>query len=58
VPVQARRFEAAGACGELGAEEAVPFLIKLTRDDDADVQQTGYYGSWKIGGNKRLNSIC
>jgi HEAT repeat protein len=46
------RYEAAGACGELGDEEAVLYLIKLTRDADIDVQQAAIASLGKIGGNK------
>ncbi len=45
------RYEAAGACGELGEGEAVPYLIKLIDDPDADVQRSALQALGKIGGN-------
>jgi len=46
------RYEAAGACGEICDEEAVPQLIKLTQDQDPEVQQTAIIALGKIGGIK------
>jgi HEAT repeat protein len=46
------RYEAAGACGELGCEEAVPLLIKLSVDQDIDVQLAAIQALGKIGGLK------
>ena len=44
------RYEAAGACGELEDERAVPTLIKLAnRDDDIDVQMAAIQSLGKIG---------
>jgi HEAT repeat protein len=44
------RYEAAGACGELGDAEAVPQLIRLASDPDADVQLAAIQALGKIGG--------
>ncbi|MBI4303536.1 MAG: HEAT repeat domain-containing protein [Chloroflexi bacterium] len=46
------RYEAAGACGELEAQEAVPYLKKLLCDADADVQMAAIQALGKIGGPK------
>jgi HEAT repeat protein len=43
------RYEAAGACGELEEETAVPGLIRLINDDDADVQMAAIQALGKIG---------
>ena len=44
------RYEAAGACGELGQEAATPYLIKLTSDNDISVQSMAIRALGKIGG--------
>jgi HEAT repeat protein len=44
------RYEATGACGELGEDEAVVHLIELTDDIDADVQLAAVQALGKIGG--------
>ena len=44
------RYEAAGACGESGEEEAVPHLITLIDDPDTDVQLATIQALGKIGG--------
>lgn len=46
------RYEAAGACGELGEAEAVPYLIKRTDDPDVDVQMAALRALGKIGGSE------
>ncbi len=46
------RYEAAGACGELEEEEAVPYLIKLVNDLDVDVQMSAIQALGKIGGTR------
>jgi hypothetical protein len=44
------RYEAAGACGELEDERAVPALIRLAnRDDDIDVRMAAIQSLGKIG---------
>lgn len=45
------RYEAAGACGELG-EEAVPSLIELVNDPDTDVLLATIQALGKIGGTE------
>lgn len=44
------RYEAAGACGELEEDEAVPQLIELIDDSDIDVQLAAIQSLGKIGG--------
>ncbi len=44
------RYEAVGACGELGGKEAVPDLIKLTIDPDTNIQLAAIQALGKIGG--------
>ena len=44
------RYEAAHACGELGDEDAVPYLIPLLEDDDYQVQQASVSALGQIGG--------
>jgi HEAT repeat protein len=46
------RYEAAVACGELGEEEAVPYLIGLTEDADKEVQLVAVQALGKIGGSE------
>jgi len=43
------RYEAAGACGELEEEAAVPQLIRLVDDKDVDVQMAAIQALGKIG---------
>jgi len=51
-PVAELRYEAAGACGELGEEAAVPFLIQLVDDSDTDVRIAAIQALGKIGGDE------
>jgi HEAT repeat protein len=44
------RYEAAGACGELGEEAASPYLVELIGDPDVDVQVAVLQALGKIGG--------
>ena len=44
------RYEAAGACGEVGEEEATPYLRDLINDLDTDVQVAAIQALGKIGG--------
>ncbi|MFP4346588.1 MAG: HEAT repeat domain-containing protein [Anaerolineales bacterium] len=44
------RFEAARACGELEAREAVPDLIDLAEDVDIEVQEMALWALGQIGG--------
>ena len=46
------RYEAVGACSELGEEKVIPYLIKLSNDPDADVQLAAIQALGKIGGSE------
>jgi len=46
------RYEAVGACSELGEEEAIPHLIELIDDPDADAQMAAIQALGKIGGSE------
>ena len=46
------RYEACGACGEIGDEEAVPYLIELVGDRDTEVRPAAVRALGKIGGAK------
>ena len=46
------RYEAVGACPELGEEEAAPYLIELINDPDADVQMAAIQALGRIGGSE------
>ena len=48
----AMRYEAARACGELGLEEAIPTLIELVEDVDAEVQEAAIWALGQIGGDE------
>ena len=48
-PIAELRYEAAGACGELGKEIAVPYLIEVADDDDIDVRIAAIIALGKIG---------
>jgi HEAT repeat protein len=51
------RYEAATACGELGAEEAIDDLIRLTSDTDRDVQNAAIVALGRIGGTIATNVL-
>lgn len=51
-PLAELRYEAAGACGELGEEAAVPYLIGVADDDDMDVRIAAIVALGKIGGEE------
>ena len=51
------RYEAAGACGELGEEEAVPHLIALANDPNIEVQLAAIQALGKIGGTEAKNCL-
>jgi HEAT repeat protein len=46
------RYEVCGACGELGEEEAIPYLIELVNDPDIEVQLAAIQALGKIGGTE------
>jgi HEAT repeat protein len=48
----AMRYEAARACGELGAKAAVPDLVRLVSDPDREVQFAAVAALGQIGGQK------
>ena len=51
------RFEAARACAELEADDAVPRLIELTRDDDAQVRLSAVEALGRIGGDEAKQAL-
>jgi HEAT repeat protein len=51
------RYEAANACGELGAEEAVPHILKLIKDEDCQVQEAAIEALGKIGGEQAKQAL-
>jgi HEAT repeat protein len=51
------RYEAANACGELGAEEAVPPLLKLIKDEDNQVQEAAIKALGEIGGEQAKQAL-
>jgi HEAT repeat protein len=51
------RYEAAGACGELGEEEATTQLAALINDPDVEVRMAAIQALGKIGGNKAKESL-
>jgi HEAT repeat protein len=56
-PYPQLRFEAARACAELEAEEAVPRLIELTGDGDAQVQISAVEALGRIGGSEAKQAL-
>lgn len=51
------RYEAANACGELGADEAVPHLIMRTKDEDDQVQEAAVRALGKIGSEEAKQTL-
>jgi HEAT repeat protein len=51
------RYEAANACGELGAEGAVPQLLKLIKDEDYQVQESAIKALGQIGGEQAKQAL-
>lgn len=49
-PENEMRYEAAGACGELGEAEAVPHLIRLTDDANINVRLAAIQALGSVGG--------
>jgi HEAT repeat protein len=56
-PSAQMRFEAARACAELEADEAVPKLIELTHDDDGQVRLAAIEALGRIGGNEAKQAL-
>ena len=53
----AMRYEAANACGELGEEEAVPYLITLLQDEDLQVQLASIRALGALGGRPATKAL-
>lgn len=51
------RYEATVALGELGSEEALPYLIQLSRDQDSRVQEAAIRGIGEIGGDEARQTL-
>ena len=56
-PLPAVRFEAVTACGLLGEERVVPHLVRLLRDDDAEVRLASIKAIGLIGGPVAKNVL-
>jgi HEAT repeat protein len=56
-PYPQMRFEAARACAELEAEEAVPMLIERIHDSDAQVQISAIEALGRIGGREAKQAL-
>ncbi len=56
-PIAELRYEAAGACGELGEDIATPYLIKLVNDDDMDVRMAAIQALGKIGDSEAKEQL-
>ena len=56
-PLPVLRFEAATACGLLGDEGIVPHLLRLLRDDDAEVRLASIKALGLIGGPVAKNVL-
>ncbi len=53
----AARYEAANACAELGAMEAVPQLLRLIEDVDSEVQEAAIRALGEIGGREAKQAL-
>lgn len=51
------RYEAANACGELSAEQAVPYLTRLIKDEDAQIQKAAIKALGEIGGEEAKQTL-
>ena len=51
------RYEASGACGELGEEEAVSHLTERSNDPDVEVQVAALQALGKIGGSEAKEGL-
>ena len=56
-PLPAMRYEATRACGELALSEAVPALIELVEDVNADIQQMALWALGQIGGKQAERTL-
>ncbi len=56
-PAPEMRYEAARASGELALQEAVPDLIELAEDVDAEVQTAALWALGQIGGEKARRTL-
>jgi len=51
------RYEAANACAELGAAEAVPQLLQMVEDSDSQVQEAAIRALGEIGGKEAKRAL-
>jgi HEAT repeat protein len=51
------RYESTVALGELGSEEALPYLIKLSEDEDTRIQEAAIKGIGEIGGEEARQAL-
>ncbi len=56
-PSPQMRYEAARACGELELEDAVPILVELLEDVDAEVQEAAIWALGQIGGDEARQAL-
>jgi HEAT repeat protein len=51
------RYEAARSSGELGIEEAIPQLSRLSREDDREIQNVAIWSLGEIGGGQAMRYL-
>jgi len=51
------RYQAAVACGELGAEEAVPHLVEITENEDQQLQEAAIIALGEIGNKQAQQAL-
>jgi len=56
-PSPQMRYEAARACGELELADAVPALLELIEDVDAEVQEAAIWALGQIGGDEARQAL-
>ncbi|MFN3762172.1 MAG: HEAT repeat domain-containing protein [Anaerolineae bacterium] len=56
-PSPQMRYEAARACGELELSDAVPALLELIEDVDAEVQEAAIWALGQIGGDEARQAL-
>ena len=56
-PLPEMRFAATRACGEMALPEAVPALIELAEDVNADIQQMALWALGQIGGKQAQRTL-